>query len=524
MNAGVIPLLASLAIGAPPEAAPPAPPTPPSIIRTSWSQGVLPTPGMGPPGAVAAVGANPGPGPAIGIAMPPPAPLVAAKFLLPEGARVTAFPGSNLARVYGAPIVMGLRPGYVFRFELDNIGVPGRTLYPEVELRGVLVPRPGMRYMDYPIPIFFSQLDIDRALNGVLITKVIYLEDPERALPVAMTPDLPIESPDATERDALRAARELGRPIAVVRLGDRKPSIPELQTVAVSGTILLPGEKYLRAPLLPPVFRCDSIPMYDPILGARIPTKECFPNGGDRKDPLGVAPDGQMAGLNVTDVGVMYTLNGKRGITTSNVARICAPRFLIRRVEEIPAGFENREILAANVAPITFVTIKERFMPMAEIAREKANEFASRMRPSIYVGKIGTGFFLGTSRPVVIGQVEGVKVEAALVEPEQITFSPSCMPLTVAKIVDPPGPKQVGDIVTITIRYANTGFRPISDLVVSDNLSPRLEYILGSAETDRAANFSVAENPAGSAIVSWELPGDLFPGQGGTVKFKARIR
>ena len=64
----------------------------------------------------------------------------------------------------------------------------------------------------------------------------------------------------------------------------------------------------------------------------------------------------------------------------------------------------------------------------------------------------------------------------------------------------------------------------VRDLVVSDSLSGRLEYIPGSAQTDRAANFTVSENEVGSVVVRWELPGELLPGQGGVVKFKARVR
>src|SRR6185312_10024437 len=85
--------------------------------------GVLPVPGMGPPGAVAAVGAlahpvQAGEHPA---ALPSPAPLVAAKFLTPDDVRVTAFPGTPLSRMFIAPTVLGLRPGYVYRFELANL-------------------------------------------------------------------------------------------------------------------------------------------------------------------------------------------------------------------------------------------------------------------------------------------------------------------------------------------------------------------------------------------------------------------
>ena len=101
---------------------------------------------------------------------------------------------------------------------------------------------------------------------------------------------------------------------------------------------------------------------------------------------------------------------------------------------------------------------------------------------------------------------------------------PVICPLTVTKFIDPSGQRQSGDIVTITIRYANTGAKAISDLVVSDSLSGRLEYIVGSAETDRPGNFTSAENEAGSVVVRWDLPGVLLPGQAGTVRFKAKVR
>lgn len=526
MNVRVIPLLGAVSIGGLATLALAGPPNSPysPVIQTSGNNGILPVPGQGPPGAVAAVGAYP----AVGtprISIPNPAPLVAGKFLLPQGVRVTAFPGSELSTMFEGPIVVGMRPGYVFRFELSNLPYnPGKSLYPEVELHGVLVPRPGMKYMDYPIPLFFTQEDIDRVLRGGLVTKVIYLEDPEKALPAATQANFPIETLDVSTEEAKRFATGNGRLMAIVRLGDRKPSIMELQTVARSGTMLLPGEQYLQAPKLPPELRYFSVPFYDPLAGSKIPTEECFPNGGDKKDIMGIGPEGELNGLNATDVGVTFTLNNKRRVVTSNAASICAPRFLIRKVEEFPNIFDARQIIAAQANLMSTSAIKERVAPMADIAHEKANEYAGRLRPSIYLGKLGTGLYIGTSKPIAIGQVQGIKVEGALVEPEQLTASPSLGPLTVTKLIDPAGPKQSGDVVTITIRYANTGFREITDLVVSDSLSGRLEYIPGTAQTDRAANFSSAENEAGSVLLKWELPGDLFPGQAGTIKFKAKVR
>lgn len=501
-------LLGSLAIGNPP-------PTTPG--------GILPVPGMGPPGAVAAFGAIVPPPGGRAPELLPPAPLVAAKFITPDGVRVTAYPGTNMARSYNAPTVMGLRPGYVYRFELANLPYnPGKTLYPEVELRGVLVPRPGMKYMDYPIPLVFTLGDIERVLSGALITKVIYLEDPEKALPAVVVRDQPVETSDETERAAIKNAQDNGRLMAIVRLGDRKPTLEQLQTVAVDGTILLPGENYLKAPVLPPVFQFWGHPFYDPIIGPRLPREECFTDGGDKGDRLGIGPEHKLGGLNPTDVGLEYTIGGKRRVTTSNMVCICSPRFMIRRVELLPGGVDARLMIATNTSQSHTSWIRERAAPMLELAREKANEYVGRTRPSAYVGRVALGMFIGTDKPVAIGQVSGVKVEGALVELEQLTGYP--MTLTVTKSVDPSGPRQPGDIVTITIRYANNFSQPISDLVLSDSLSGRLEYIEGSAQTDRPANFTAAANEAGSVVVRWELPGVLLPGQAGTIKFKAKVR
>ena len=174
--------------------------------------------------------------------------------------------------MYPTPTVMGLRPGYVYRFELSNLPYhPDKSIYPEVELRGTLVPRPGMKYMDYPIPLTFSQADIEKVLKGVVITKVIYLEDPEKALPAEVGRDTPVEMPDATDQDAVKFAVDNGRLMAIVRVGNLKPTVDQLKPYAVDGTILLPGEKYLKSPLAGPAFRFYAQPMYDPLLGPKGP-------------------------------------------------------------------------------------------------------------------------------------------------------------------------------------------------------------------------------------------------------------
>ena len=512
MNAGLLTLVGSLAVGSPADA------------------GTLPVPGGAAPGAVAGLPPVLPAMPQPGQGLPVPAPVLAARVLAPEGVRVTFYPGTPLARVAPAGALFGLRPGYRYRLELANLPYhPRAALYPEVEVRGVLVPRAGMKYMEWPAPLVFSPSDIERAVAGAVITKVVYLEDPTKAIPSEFGLAAPVEVPAGTEEAAIKNAIAGGRLVAIVRLGNKVPPPQELAATAIDGTILLPGETSLRAPAIPPTIEYYACKLYDPLLGPKGPKEECFVDGGDKADPLGIGPTGRLGGLNPTDVGVEYTTPDKRGepvrrVTTSNVVCVCVPRFVVQRAELAPAGYNVPVVLAAHAGAEGPQAVRDRRAAMAEIGREKPAGFAARVRPMAYFGSVGVGYFIGASGVRVVGQVEGVQVTGALVEPMALTAYPTVCPLTVTKSVSSDGPVGSGDVVTFTIRYVNTGAKPVSDLVVSDSLSGRLEYVVGSQQSDRAANFTASPNEVGSEVVRWELPGVLMPGQGGVVKFRAKVR
>ena len=455
----------------------------------------------------------------------PIAPLLAAKVVAPEGVRITALPGTQGAKVIDAPATFGFRPGYIYRLELANLPYrPGQSLYPEIEVRGSLVLKPGMKYMDYPVPLTFSAEDIEKAVSGATITKVIYLEDPEKAIPAEARADAPIEMTSTSEAEAVKAAIDNGRLVAIVRFGDRVPTPAELQARAIPGTVLLPGEKVLKSPALPPVIPWFTVPLYDPRLGGREAVEECTLDGGDRGMRLGIGPHGNLGGLDPTDVGVEFTMGGKRQVLSSNVVCICVPRYVVQRVDLVPNGLRYAEGPRWEHHYTGQAEFRTRNGPRAEIGREKPVGAIAPIKPMAYVEAEGTTLFVSSSRPNIIGQVEGVLIEGSLVEPEQITAYPNVCPLSVTKSVDPIENVKQGDVVWITLRYVNTGNRPITDIVLSDSLSGRLAYVPGSALSDRAANFTTSDNEAGSVVVRWEFPIKLMPGQRGVVKFQARVR
>jgi uncharacterized repeat protein (TIGR01451 family) len=96
-------------------------------------------------------------------------------------------------------------------------------------------------------------------------------------------------------------------------------------------------------------------------------------------------------------------------------------------------------------------------------------------------------------------------------------------PLSLCKWADRDA-AQVGDIVTIFLRYTNHGGRPITNIGVTDSLTGRLEYVAGSAVSDRDAVFTATPNEAGSLTLRWEIDGTLQAGESGVVRFQVKVK
>ncbi len=453
----------------------------------------------------------------------PPAPVLAMKAILPDGATITAQPGLPGARPFANGSVFGFRPGYFHKLKIDNIpDRPGESLYPSLEVRGSIVPRPGMRYMEYTAPLYFTKADFDRVFAGGVVTKVIYLEDPTKAIPTESKPNMPIEVETLTEGNALDEALSNGRVVAILRLGDRVPEAPELAAGSLEGTVLLPGESKLGLPAYPPPLPCSAVPLFDPLLGPKALTEECIVNGGDRKANLGVGPNGQVGGLDPTDVVAEYTFGNKRKVGTSNVVCICVPRFVTRRSDVVASAFRSAQGPGDATQVVTRSVFSQRAASEAYVAREKTLGIVGRERPSAAVALTMLHAFASRTRLEATFSVSGVRELATITEPDELTNFPG--ELTVTKSVDPAPPYKLGDEITVTIRYANNTRQPVKDLIISDSLSGRLEYIVESAAADRASNVTTSDNEAGSVAIRFELLGAIQPGTRGVVVFKARIR
>ncbi|MCH2115816.1 MAG: hypothetical protein MK171_13010 [Pirellulales bacterium] len=142
----------------------------------------------------------------------------------PAGARIA--PAVNPHVLEGQPdcLVVGLQIGPVYRFRVTEISEhPGLEVFPTVELVDRLYPPPGQR-LRFPIPIELTAEELVRAAEGGFITRVIYLEDPDLAPAIARNGQQQPWLEARPGEDPLVVADQLGRPMAILRLGGRVPN------------------------------------------------------------------------------------------------------------------------------------------------------------------------------------------------------------------------------------------------------------------------------------------------------------
>jgi len=118
---------------------------------------------------------------------------------------------------------VGLAVGQSYRFRISNMPeYPGVELYPSIEVIDHLHPPYGQRF-EFPIPLHFTNEEIELAITGRLVTRVVYLEQPNLAAPVdAQSPD-EIRTVEPSV-NLLKEADIVGRPMLIMRLGSRTPS------------------------------------------------------------------------------------------------------------------------------------------------------------------------------------------------------------------------------------------------------------------------------------------------------------
>ncbi len=139
-------------------------------------------------------------------------------------------------------VSVGLQAGIVYRFKISNLPIDGKqglTLYPSVELLNRLYP-PAELKNEFPVQVVLTREDMIKALNGQLVTRVVYLENPRNDMPYVYRPGQQPSLDVGGAIDPLREAEQLGRPMAILRLGSRVPVEGEAFTFGAPSPEVLP--------------------------------------------------------------------------------------------------------------------------------------------------------------------------------------------------------------------------------------------------------------------------------------------
>jgi hypothetical protein len=123
-----------------------------------------------------------------------------------------------------SPVQLGVSVGHLYRLRVSNMpDLPGVEIYPTIEIIDRLHPPAGKKH-DFPIPVYIDRDDIESALNGNLVTRVVYIEQPQLAAPFALDESTRVRTL-LPAQNVLAQADRYGRPAIIVRIGGRLPSV-----------------------------------------------------------------------------------------------------------------------------------------------------------------------------------------------------------------------------------------------------------------------------------------------------------
>jgi uncharacterized repeat protein (TIGR01451 family) len=468
----------------------------------------------------------------------------------------------------------GLKVGLSYKLRVYDLpDRPGVELYPVVEMVGHLHRPNGIDPAKYPIRIVLREDDIeDTARRGLLVTQVVYLEDPDQAVPLKLPKDEPPFVTLNPAEEPFKVARALGRVMAIVRIGGRQPSAEELSGPAGIGLGNAP------CPFMDPGAEGPCKLPCGPVCGTApppgrpwLPRDEFLCDGGDRGEPIHFAGEGGLAGIDPRDTVFNFTADGRPRVLPTNVVCIYAPRFASVRVavgvtEAFNAAHVSSNELLQRMA-LAAARQGSRKMAQSQVAgqnrlRVKATGLATRvfagehtevrvlggfdsklnvvlhtdvqgvdrktaiLKPASMRARIKLDGLKSAESPVATGVVEGAGQTVMTWPPMDMTgveVPPRKPGLAVIKRVDA-SEAEPGDTLTYTIQYRNMGNVPIRAVSIIDSLLPRLEYVPNSAQGPAGTIFTFGENRAGALELRYDLPGAIAPGAEGSVTFKVIVR
>jgi uncharacterized repeat protein (TIGR01451 family) len=521
---------------------------------------------------------------------------------VPDAATI-AVANAGLFDPFQSTIKVGLLVGHIYRLKVAEIqNHPSVQVYPTLEIINRLYPPEGLAER-FPVAVQITQRDLEDAIAGRLVVRVIYVEDPNRPFPGG--PDDPRITHALPDEDPLHVADELGRPIAILRIGSRTPDPAEDDQTFLFGsppvTILtgsdaavsigvesgvVPGvQNYSEqvhggSPSTPCFINVSSDDSNCPVFPSGLPpgfgsssirpADEYICDGGDASVHVAVDKNWQVRGLDPEDtVGHFDTLDGRTLVQPSNRVCIYAPRFCA--VQKVLGAFADQAVVEPGrfLSPLSAAEDRQRDLlsdlnqplsPEGDVSfastltyrdRTRAVEFENRrpvreMRNVVEAYQelqvMHLGVFRESQRALLAERSEAALVWTEAVAPEVLIDNVlaiadvTIQKPAIAYSIDESGHPRLrlikiastqaalpGEEIEFSLRFDNTGDQPIGNVTIIDRLTARLEYIQGSAECDRKAEFSYDPNANDSLTLRWDITDPLRPGEGGVIRFRCRM-
>lgn len=293
-------------------------------------------------------------------------------------------------------------------------------------------------------------------------------------------------------------------------------------------------------------------------------------DGGDRGPTVRLRKDDSLSGLDTEDTVIQYeTADGKSDVVSGCRVAIYAPRFasvrkrtstaqndvamrlrttdqpsgpgqFIDRLPSVSVSRPEKVVNQGNVNVIESVRDRDQLLPAEMVlpmlvASEafKPYEDFTLIRNGDLKGTDLARFAKATAAARTWTNVDELHV---LIDGQETTEITSKKQAEEFRLYEYKGARirlckvaseqmaNPGDIISFTIRFDNVGEQPLSKLVVTDSLTPRLEYVEGSEKSSVAAKFSTQPNVAGSDVLRWELQDGLKVGDGGLIRFDCKVR
>jgi uncharacterized repeat protein (TIGR01451 family) len=293
-------------------------------------------------------------------------------------------------------------------------------------------------------------------------------------------------------------------------------------------------------------------------------------NGGDQLPRARARVGDQIIGVEVEDTVARYTtVRGETHVTPSNRVCVYAPRFgSVRRVtgadigelavgphkmlhRDTPIGVDYEEpglAVTGRDLPIRNDLIRgpdamrarDRGVPVENVLQPEMAEDVLALLANLSI--MNRGILIKDDLPIILigdqaATIWSVDQEvvvavagevAAAVTRDQtarelVVYELPNGRLRICKVADR-GDALPGEIVTFMLRVDNVGDSPLSEIVLTDSLSARLQYVPESQKNTVNADFSTSVNDDNSLRMTWKFPQELKVGEGTTIEFKCKVR